>query len=265
MSGIPEAQMCGNVLIVNPTIGIEKRCKRCGRIKYLSEFTENKKCKNGRSGSCKKCSNENHRKWNAKNREKTRERCRKQYAKYPEMERERCRKWRAEHREYIKEVYRKGMIENAERIRDRCRKWQARNPEKTKASQKKANAKIRNTPKGKLNLNIRSGIWRSIRGEKCWRHWEDLVQYTIDQLKRHLEKQFTSEMTWENYGSYWHIDHKIPISAFNFGKPEDFDFKQCWALKNLRPLEARENIIKNAKIEKQFQPSLILRGQGEKP
>jgi hypothetical protein len=64
-------------------------------------------------------------------------------------------------------------------------------------------------------------------------------------------------MTWGNYGQ-WHVDHKIPISAFNYETPDDIDFKRCWALKNLRPMWAKENISKGAKLDKPFQPALAL-------
>lgn len=60
-------------------------------------------------------------------------------------------------------------------------------------------------------------------------------------------------MTWENHGIHgWHIDHKIPVSAFKFKKPEDEDFKLCWSLKNLQPLWAFDNISKKNKIDKSF-------------
>jgi 5-methylcytosine-specific restriction endonuclease McrA len=65
-------------------------------------------------------------------------------------------------------------------------------------------------------------------------------------------------MNWENYGSYWHIDHKIPISVFNFEKPEDYDFKRCWNLKNLQPLEKFKNMSKGNRLDKHFQPSLAI-------
>lgn len=35
-----------------------------------------------------------------------------------------------------------------------------------------------------------------------------------------------------------------------------FDFKRCWALRNLQLLPAKDNLRKNAKIGKPFQPSL---------
>jgi len=85
------------------------------------------------------------------------------------------------------------------------------------------------------------------KGMKAGRHWEELVNFTIDELKKHIEKLFTPEMTWENYGTYWHIDHKVPIAVFNFERPDDIDFHLCWSLKNLQPLEASKNMSKGAK------------------
>ena len=102
------------------------------------------------------------------------------------------------------------------------------------------------------------GIIKSLRNNtKNNRQWDSLVGYTVDQLRKHLEKRFKFGMTWENYGK-WHIDHKIPISAFNFEKPEDIDFQRCWSLKNLQPMWAKENISKHDNLEKPFQPALIL-------
>lgn len=111
----------------------------------------------------------------------------------------------------------------------------------------------------KLSSRIRGGIIKSIkRGSKAGRRWESLVGFTVEQLMTHLEKKFTSEMSWENYGTYWHIDHKTPIAVFNFNRPEDIDFRLCWSIKNLQPLEAKENMSKGAKIQEPFQPSLAI-------
>jgi len=74
----------------------------------------------------------------------------------------------------------------------------------------------------------------------------DIVGYTINQLKQHLEQQFDSKMNWDNYGSYWHIDHIKPASSFN--QKNDIEFKECWSLENLQPLEAKENMRKGARL-----------------
>lgn len=95
--------------------------------------------------------------------------------------------------------------------------------------------------KNYLNKNMSVNINKSLQGAKLERHWEDLVSYNLQQLKEHLESQFTSEMFWDNYGSYWEIDHIIPQNTFNFETENDIDFKICWSLMNLRPLEKSAN------------------------
>ncbi len=69
----------------------------------------------------------------------------------------------------------------------------------------------------------------------------------MQDLIAHLESLFQPSMTWENYGK-WHIDHKRPIASFNFTSYEDPEFKECWALNNLQPMWAKENMSKGNKI-----------------
>jgi hypothetical protein len=53
-------------------------------------------------------------------------------------------------------------------------------------------------------------------------------------------------MSWENYGK-WHVDHIRPKASFHYTNPDDEEFKQCWALRNLRPLWGKENSAKKDK------------------
>lgn len=91
-----------------------------------------------------------------------------------------------------------------------------------------------------------SGIKNSLKSGKNGRRWEQLVGYTVKELMEHLERQFLAGMSWDNRGD-WHIDHIVPISSFNFDTPDCDDFRRCWALSNLRPLWAGDNIRKNGK------------------
>jgi 5-methylcytosine-specific restriction endonuclease McrA len=75
-----------------------------------------------------------------------------------------------------------------------------------------------------------------------------LVDYSLEDLKKYLESKFDGFMNWKNYGSYWHIDHITPIDYFNITSTTCEDFKKCWSLSNLQPLEAKENIKKSNKL-----------------
>jgi len=169
------------------------------------------------------------------------------------------KEWKAINSERRKIMDKKWRAENSERVKAVGREWRMKNLEKARAKGRKSSAKRRSTLKGKLGGNMSSNISHSLqRGTKGKNHWENMVDFNIDQLKTHLEKRFTPEMNWENYGTYWHVDHIIPVSVFNFTKPKHIDFKRCWSLKNLQPLEAIANKSKNARIENPFQPSLTL-------
>ena len=114
--------------------------------------------------------------------------------------------------------------------------------------------------KYRLNHRIRNLITCHMKkSQKKGRHWEDLVGYTVTQLKKRLQKTIPQGYIWQDFlEGKLHIDHIIPISAFNFTEPEHTDFKRCWSLNNLRLLPAKENIIKGAKLEKPFQPALAI-------
>jgi len=103
-------------------------------------------------------------------------------------------------------------------------------------------------PQNRLNRNMRRSVTRFLSsGIKAKRSWKSLVGYNSEELMNHLESKFTSEMSWDNYGSYWHVDHIRPVASFKFEKPEDLDFQTCWSLSNLQPLSAKENLKKNSK------------------
>jgi len=151
----------------------------------------------------------------------------------------------------------KRLEANPEEARRLQRNWRAKNPEKLKAKARKSAAARRLDPKQRLNAAVRAGVYSSLLGKKRCRSWQVLVGYTVTDLQRHLERKFKPGMTWSNYGHGWHVDHIIPISAFNFSDPKHIDFKRCWALSNLQPLWAMENMSKGDKCPV-FQPALAI-------
>jgi hypothetical protein len=64
----------------------------------------------------------------------------------------------------------------------------------------------------------------------------------IQYLREWFEYNFTSEMNWDNYGSYWSIDHIIPVCKFELTL-EDEKLKCCnWT--NLMPVTIKFNSSK---------------------
>ena len=105
-------------------------------------------------------------------------------------------------------------------------------------------------PLVRLNSNFSSLMARSLKKKavsKNFNHWENLVGYSIQDLKEHLQSQFKPGMNWDNYGQ-WHVDHIYPKSKFNIEALGDEEFKKCWSLTNLQPLWALDNLTKSDKI-----------------
>ena len=147
---------------------------------------------------------------------------------------------------------------NPEKVKVYNKTYREKNPDKVSVCNKAwRKAKCKTDPKFRLCRNISNAIYIALRGNKSGRHWEDLVGYSLNQLRAHLGKQLKEGMTWENYG-LWHIDHRIPISVHNFTEIEHADFKRCFALKNLQPMWSEDNFKKHAKLDKHFQPSLLI-------
>lgn len=173
-----------------------------------------------------------------------------------DRDKERRAKLKAERPEILAGYERTKYERHGEKIRERARKhyWDNRGKVLERMSSPDGRAYSRETMRRKMEdpgFRLHSNVSKLIRSslkDKGGRSWEGLVGYTTEELKGHLERQFAPGMSWENYGK-WHVDHIIPRASFNFeaANDNDPDFKACWALTNLRPLWASENISKGAK------------------
>ena len=130
--------------------------------------------------------------------------------------------------------------------RDKSRAWDKKYRDANKAKiNDKLRERRRNDPFRRLRDAIRGSI-RAYLGSKKTRRGStfEIVGCTPDFLRGHLERQFKDGMTWENYGSHWHVDHRIPLASGN--SADEIKGLSHWT--NLQPLEALENIIKSDKI-----------------
>lgn len=104
-------------------------------------------------------------------------------------------------------------------------------------------------PNFKMRLRLRTRIYLAFKERKFRKSSNtiDLIGCDFNKLQRHIEKQFTSKMNWENYGK-WHIDHIIPLHKFDLTKLKNQ--KMAFNYRNLQPLMAHENLSKNGKYQK---------------
>lgn len=91
---------------------------------------------------------------------------------------------------------------------------------------------------------IAENMRQALRRNGQSRRVEQVLGYTISELRAHLEARFTDGMSWDAYmRGQIHIDHVMPQAAFDLSDPEQW--RQCWALSNLQPLWARDNLAKS--------------------
>ncbi len=107
--------------------------------------------------------------------------------------------------------------------------------------------KLKSDPNYRLARYGRKRRWEALKEHGATKagKYEDLLGCTVDEFRAHLESQFQPGMTWDNYGSYWHVDEIIPCAAFDLKLVEHQ--KACWHYTNARPLVASENMSRGGK------------------
>lgn len=108
---------------------------------------------------------------------------------------------------------------------------------------------------GFIASRIRIRISRVLRGVFKSAPTLRLMGCSWEQLRKHLQSQFTCGMAWDNYGK-WEIDHIMPCGSFDLSDPEQQ--KACFHFSNLRPLWRRANRQKHATKPKSYQPELLI-------
>ncbi len=144
-------------------------------------------------------------------------------------------------------------------------KWRKENPEKVRDIQRAYRsrrgylAKLgrANNPERKMIENFRSRIYNLVKrnNPKNKDRSYAILGCTPSFFRGYLEAQFGYGMCWENYGTYWQVDHRIPLTSFNLSDPEKV--KQAFHYTNCRPLTSFENNSKSNSLPGPHQPLLI--------
>jgi translation elongation factor EF-4 len=196
---------------------IQLSCITCLQIKDISHFFRCKQRSSGYLSYCKECKKEERKKYYEKNKER--------FLKYT--------------KEYIEA--------NREKHRIREKNWRQRNKNKIKEKRKK---RAKQFPSLKLKNTISRRILAILKKNKITKkdNTSKLLGTDIETAKKWIESQFTGEMSWENHGKIWHIDHIKPCCSFDL--TDISQQYECFNYKNLRPLLKEENLRKASEDKK---------------
>jgi hypothetical protein len=110
---------------------------------------------------------------------------------------------------------------------------------KGKQRNKRRNERHKTDIQFKLANNLRTRLYAALQGKSKSAPTFKLLGCTVEYLKNYLEGFFTNKMNWENYGTYWVIDHIVSIKSFDLTDPAKQ--RSCFNYLNLQPLEKEIN------------------------
>lgn len=167
------------------------------------------------------------------------------------VKRENRRRYRSRHRSEECEKSRFWRQTHPDYARISRRRYYAMHTQEVKISIHRCRKRRRLTdPRFRLKENVSRLICARLRKRlsgKGGKNTFQILPYSLDDLMRRLESKFKLGMSWKNYGE-WEIDHIIPDCHFNYARPTDDAFQECWALSNLQPLWGADNLSKGGKI-----------------
>ena len=212
-----------------------KICTKCNIEKDLSDFTNNKTKKDGKCVYCRSCYAIINKKWRENNKD---------------ADKKIHNKWKSNNPDRVRKSRLKSYYKHKEKINKYAREYKKKNKDTLKVKNRQyVMKKYHEDINFRLKVLLRGRLWKVITRNSKKSSSLSLLGCTIEDLKSHLEKQFTKGMTWENYGK-WHIDHIKPCSSFDLTNLEQQ--KICFHYTNLQPLWAKDNIKKSDKIIQLF-------------
>lgn len=118
----------------------------------------------------------------------------------------------------------------------------------------RSRAKRASDPAFAIACNTRVKLNKFVSGKRKAGSFSKLFGCTKEMLLSHIESQFSEGMTWANRGSYWHLDHIMPLSAVDL-IGDELSFMAANNYRNLRPLEGKENIAKSNNVTEEIEES----------
>ncbi len=123
---------------------------------------------------------------------------------------------------------------NRQRLAELNRLWFKANPKKIVEYANKPKRKIENL----LRVRLRTAVKRRQKAGSAVRD----LGCSIQQFREYIEAQFTSNMSWENHGKLWQIDHIRCLGLFDLTNREQF--QRACHFSNFQPLLKSDHKLK---------------------
>jgi len=220
-----------------------KLCPTCNHTKKLTEFNKNKNRKDSYQRECRECCHAHHNKhYRTKKSPRLKENLKEGHKICTSCKQELSLV------EFKPGKGRFGVNANCKKCFNK--KWNEY--QKQTGQNKKHNKLKRQTDiQWKLKTNLRGryldALKRHTSGGKVNKHHSaiDLIGCSIEFYKQYLEQQFKPDMTWENHGILWEIDHIKPCAAFDL--TDSKQQQECFHYSNTQPLYYSDNRSKGDK------------------
>jgi len=235
---------------------MEKICKKCNISRDIIFFNKDNRYPDGRRNICKFCKSP------------------ESLEKIKIYNKEYSKKYREENKEYFQDYNKKYHLKNSDNLLEKKKEYYRENREKilknyhiNKEIHAISNKKWRDNNKEEINKykreyesrrksedklyklsgSIRSLISTSFRKKYTIKSKKtiEILGCSFEEFKLHIEGKFDINMNWENYGTYWHLDHMIPIS---WSKNEE-ELIKLNHYSNYQPLYWKENLKKGNRYE----------------
>lgn len=198
----------------------QKECANCKVIKPLNEYRKYTDKENSYAKTCKECLNE-------------RDKIRKKNLRQKKIETtmvkcEKCKEEKAlKDFAKLKKFYKIKICLSCypKFLKEQKNEW------------------CKNETKSNINYRLKKSLATRLRTVLVKN--DSTINYigcNIQYLRKWFEYNFTKDMNWDNYGSYWSIDHIIPVCKFDL-TIEDEKFK-CWNWSNMVPVTIKYNSSK---------------------
>ena len=220
-----------------------KLCPTCNKTKELIKFNKNKNRKDGYQRECRECCHNHHNKhYHTKKSPRLKENLKEGYKMCTSCKQE------LPLTEFKPGKGRFGVGTNCKTcFNKKWNEYQKRTGQNKKHNKLKRQTDIQWKLKANLRGRYLDALKRHTSGGKVNKHHSaiELIGCSIEFYKQYLEQQFKPDMTWENHGMLWEIDHIKPCAIFDL--TDSKQQQECFHYSNTQPLYYSDNRSKGDK------------------